>query len=117
MTHVKAAERLIATSFVGAMANLNPKTTGIPHVVVWISKKEPTHACRVKVSNIRGKFSGEDNFSIALHDESIEGEVKVSPKDVKAVIEWMNLNRKVILKYWNDPEFDVAELLAKLKKI
>jgi len=29
----------------------------------------------------------------------------------------MNLNRKVILKYWNDPEFDVAELLAKLKKI
>jgi hypothetical protein len=110
-----AARRL--QQFVGAMANLNPKDTGIPNLVVWISKKEPSHACRVKVSNIRGRYSSDDNFTIEIHDGSIEGEVKVTSKDVKNVLSWMTLNRKTILKFWNDDQYGALDLARDLKKI
>jgi len=112
---LKAAQRL--QQFIGAMANLNPKHTGIPNVVIWISKKEPTHACRVKVSNIKGKYSPTDNFSIRLHDGSIEGDAKVSQKDLSNVREWIELNRETILRFWDDDEYDALDLAQDLKKI
>lgn len=112
---LRAAQRL--QHFIGAMANLNPRDTGIHDVVIWISKKEPRHACRVKVSNIKGKYSPTDNFSIRLHDGKILGTPKVSDSHVDEVKRWMVLNQDVILKFWEDDEYGALDLVRDLQKI
>jgi hypothetical protein len=114
-TELKAAQRL--SHFIGAMANLGPKRTGLDNLVVWASKKEPRHACRIKVSNIRGKYSATDNFSIRLHDGKIDGTRKVSDSELSDVQKWIALNREAILKFWEDDEYDAGDFIEDLKKI
>ena len=47
------------------MANLAPKDTGLS-VVVWMGEIGGLHGPRIKVSNIKGKFSSSDNFVVSV---------------------------------------------------
>ena len=85
------------------MAYLDQQDTGIPKI--WLqayaqADKAVGHGPRIKVSNNYGKFR-DDYFCISLKTfDVVEGEVKLKPKELQKVIEWMKLNQKVLREYW-----------------
>ena len=81
------------------MANLNPKRTGLPFVV-WISPRgNARHDVRVKVSPGPRAVPSE-MVSVALRPtvHVVEGELKAG--DLALLEKWANLNRDVLIRYW-----------------
>jgi hypothetical protein len=99
------------------MANLRPKTTGLP-VVVWVSE--------------RGNARRDIRVKVALqHDDRIDPShtavlgVRPSPSlisghlsaaDQRAVSDWITLNEAAIVAYC-DGVIDNAELLGRLQRV
>jgi len=98
------------------MANLNKEITGIEPVVFCSPKGGAKHECRVKVSNILGRATDSDLFSVALHDLSIIGECKLTADQLESVKWWIHRNRFAILDYWKDKTNTLQFLLA-VKKL
>ncbi len=87
------------------MANLNPKRTGLPFVV-WISLRgNARHDVRVKVSpGPRAVPSEMVSVAIRPNVHVIEGELKAG--DLALLGDWVDLNRDVLIRYWEgDIEF------------
>ena len=83
------------------LANLYPKHTGLPFVV-WISYRGGAqHDVRVKVS---------PGPTVRL----IEG--NMSGGDMALLAQWVELNRDVLVKYW-DGEFDTKDALDALRAV
>jgi hypothetical protein len=99
------------------MANLSPKRTGLPFVV-WISPKAGApHDVRVKIS--RGpKVHPSELISVALRpDVHVVGGGDLSAQDLALLKKWTDLNRDVIVKYW-DGEIEYTEdAIAALRPI
>ena len=99
------------------MANLSPKRTGLP-LVVWISPKAGApHDVRVKVS--RGpKVHASELVSVAVRpDVHVIGGGTLSGHELALLQEWIELNRDVIIRYW-DGEIEYTEdAIAALKPI
>jgi len=112
---LKAAQRL--KQFIGAMATLQGKRTGLGNILIWISKRYPRHACRVKVSNVRDTYSPDDNFSLSLDGVVQEGQEKVSATDMLRIRKWIEINREVIEKFWNDDQYLDDDMKKDLKKL
>ena len=97
------------------MANLYFRTTGI-NTRIYVSSREPQHKPRIKVYNSSNSesfsLSIEDNPKLLAGDSSI-----VSPKILKQVIEWIPLNKELLLYYWEHPEMDILDLLERVRKV
>ena len=96
------------------MANLYPRTTGLP-VTVWVSPRGGArHDARVKVSSIPGDrmdLEGATTVSIRPTPTVIHG---VLAADVeRAVVIWTRLNEAALIDYW-DGRLDTVELVARL---
>ena len=99
------------------MANLFPRTTGLP-MTVWVSPRgNARHDVRVKVNMTHG-----DQMNIA--DTAVVG-VRPSPHlvgghlsadDQRAVFEWVSLNAAPLIAYW-EGRIDTIELGQLLKRI
>jgi len=95
------------------MSNLTAQDTGLLGFVVFVNSggEKSRHAARIKVvKGIKWK-SGED-VSI-----QIEGVPRIIGKnsfltqdDFNKIVMWVNLNRKVIMQYWNS-EIDTRTML------
>lgn len=99
------------------MANLSPKRTGLPFVV-WISPKAGApHDVRVKVS-AGPKVHPAELISVAIRPSvHVIGGGSLSPQDLVLLTDWIELNREVILKYW-DGEIEYTEdAIAALKPL
>ena len=100
------------------MANLRQKTTGLP-MVIWVSEKGHTqHGPRIKVSKIHSDkmdITQSVSVSITSPPEIVAG-AGLSPQDFEVVSRYIELNKKVLLGYWNG-ELDTAELIGGLKKL
>ena len=99
------------------MANLSPKRTGLPFVV-WISQKAGAqHDVRVKISK-GPKVHPSEWISVAVRpDVRVVGGGKMSAHDLDLLRKWIDLNRDVIMKYW-DGEIEYTEdAIAALKAI
>jgi hypothetical protein len=99
------------------MANLSPKRTGLPFVV-WISPKAGApHDVRVKVSQ-GPKVVPEELVSVAIRpDVHVVGGGEMSAHDLALLKGWIELNRDVIVKYW-DGEIEYTEdAIAALKPV
>jgi hypothetical protein len=98
------------------MANLSPKRTGLPFVV-WISPKAGApHDVRVKVS------PGPKVHSSALVSVAIRPDVHVvggtmTRHDLALLHQWVELNRDVIVKYWDGDIEYTEDAIAALKPI
>lgn len=112
---LNAAQRL--QQFVGAMATLRGTRTGLGNILVWISKRYPQHSCRVKVSNIRDSYSPDDNFSIDLAGIVQEGDEKMTSAEMARIRKWIEINRDVIARFWNDDQYLDDEMKKDLKKV
>jgi hypothetical protein len=99
------------------MANLSPKRTGLPFVV-WISPKAAaTHDVHVKVS--RGpKVHPSELISVGIRpDVQVVGGGKLTAHELELLRKWVDLNRDVVIRYW-DGEIEYTEdAIAALKPI
>ena len=99
------------------MANLYPRTTGLP-MTVWVSLRgNARHDVRVKVNMAHGNQMNIDNTAVVGVRPSphlITG--RLSANDERAVFEWVVLNRDVIVAYW-DGDIDTVQLAQALKPL
>ena len=99
------------------MANLFPRTTGLP-VTVWVSPGgNACHDARVKVNMTHGDQMDIANTAVVGVRPSprvIAGHL--SPDDQRAVFEWVSLNTAAIAEYW-DGRIDTIELGQQLKRL
>jgi hypothetical protein len=99
------------------MANLFPRTTGLP-MTVWVSPRGNTrHDVRVKVNISHGDQMDIGNTAVigvrpAPH--IIAG--RLSPDDRRAVFEWISLNSAAIIEYWQG-RIDTIELGRLLRRL
>ena len=99
------------------LANLFPRTTGLP-MTVWVSPRgNARHDVRVKVNMTHGDQMNIANTAVvgvrpAPH--LIAGHL--SPDDQRAAFEWISLNAAAIVEYW-DGRIDTIELGRLLKRL
>src|SRR5437868_10095434 len=92
------------------MANLFPRTTGLP-MTVWVSPRgSARHDVPIKVHMMHGNQMNPANTAVvgvrpAPH--LIAGQL--SPTDERAVSQWVSINAAALIAYW-DGQIDTIEL-------
>lgn len=99
------------------MANLYPRTTGLP-MTVWVSPRgHARHDARIKVSRSGGeRMVPEDTAVVAIRPQPALLEGELSAADLAAVARWISLNSVILIAYW-DGEADTAELIQRLRRV
>ncbi len=99
------------------MANLYPRTTGLP-MTVWVSPRgHARHDARVKVSRSGGeRMVPEDTAVVAIRPQPALLEGELSAADFAAVARWISLNSAILIAYW-DGAADTAELIQRLRRV
>jgi hypothetical protein len=100
------------------MAKLVPAETGLP-MTVWITPNEGfPHDVRVEVSRVSGgRGRWVDAASVAVRPQPrlvVPG--SLSPADLAVVSRWIELNRDVIIDYW-DGRLTTTEALPRLRRL
>jgi hypothetical protein len=99
------------------MANLFPRTTGLP-MTVWVSPRgNARHDVRVKVNMTHGNQMTVSNTAVVgvrPTPHIIAGQL--SPDDQRAVLEWVSLNADALVAYW-EGRIDTVQLGQALKRI
>jgi hypothetical protein len=99
------------------MANLFPRTTGLP-MTVWVSPRgNARHDVRVKVNMTHGNQMNIANTAVvgvrpAPH--LVAGQL--APEDERAVFEWVALNTAALVSYWHG-EIDTIQLGEQLRPL
>lgn len=93
------------------MANLSPRTTGLPFTVWAGPRGHAQHGPRIKVSLTPGSMDIGDTVAVAIRPKPrlIEG-------DCRLVAAWIALNEDALIDLWNEA-IDAVELCSRLKKI
>lgn len=82
------------------MANLRPERTGLPFVVFISQKGGARHDVRVKVA--RGaKVRPSEMATVALRPKPRVIRGALDPDDLARLAEWIDLNKDVLIDYWN----------------
>jgi hypothetical protein len=82
------------------MANLRPERTGLPFVVFISQKGGARHDVRVKIA--RGaKVKPSEMATVAVRPMPRVIRGVVDPDDLARLAEWIELNRDVLIDYWN----------------
>ena len=99
------------------MANLYPRTTGLP-MTVWVSVRgNARHDVRVKANMTHGNQMNIDNTAvIAVRPSPHLVAGRLSPSDERAVADWITLNTDAIVAYW-DGDIDTMDLARILKPL
>jgi hypothetical protein len=99
------------------MANLYPRTTGLP-MTVWVSPRgNARHDARIKVNIVHGNqmtIDGTAVVGIRPAPHTIAG--RLSADDEQAVFRWITLNAAAIVAYW-DGSIDSVQLGQMLKPL
>jgi len=99
------------------MANLHPGDTGLENMVVWVGGggDRLKHGPRIKV--VKGKkFKPELSSTVPLFGKpKIIGNANLTQSEFANLVAWIQLNRDVILKYWDD-SISTREMLSMIKK-
>ena len=97
------------------LANLFPRTTGLP-MTVWVSPRgNARHDVRVKVNMSHGDQMSPANTAVVGVRPSprvIAG--RLLPDDRRAVFEWVSLNAAALVAYW-EGRIDTIELGQQLR--
>ena len=98
------------------MANLVQRDTGLPFVV-WISPKgNARHDVRVKVSR-SPKAVPSEMVSVAIRPNVHVVEGKMSASDLKLLGSWVELNRDVLVRYWDGDIESTKEAINLIRPI
>jgi len=99
------------------MANLYPRTTGLP-MTVWVSPRgNARHDVRVKANMTHGNQMTIDNTAVvAVRPTPHVVAGRLSPDDERLVCDWIRLNVTAIIAYW-DGDIDTVQLAQVLKPL
>src|ERR1051325_4131200 len=99
------------------MANLYPRTTGLP-MTVWVGPRgNARHDVRIKVNVTHANQMNIDNVAVVgvrSAPHLIAG--RLSAEDQRLVFEWIGITAAAIISYW-DGDIDTAELIQTLKPL
>ena len=115
-------EKMILQSPMCEMANLFPQSTGLKYAI-WFGEVGGQHGPRIKVSNIKGKFSQTDNFVISVDKKPkllTPSSMKIKKNDLDDLYDWVLINYDILMMMWDIYESgngDLVPLLASLRKI
>ena len=99
-----------------------PKRRTNLEVIVWVDgPRNLPHAARIKFANAYGdKLAGVDLIPMTIENpaipEKLLPKVKIKPKDVEAIKQWVILNQDLI-KAYGKGEIDTDTFLNSIKKI
>jgi hypothetical protein len=97
------------------IANVRPDVSGLPFIV-WISEKGGArHDVRVKVSP--GPRVREFTASLSVRPEVSVAAGEMSAADFALAKAWIDLNREVIIAFWDGDILYTDEALAALRKL
>jgi hypothetical protein len=104
------------------MANLYPRSTGLP-MVIWVSQQgRARHDARVKVAtdhNNKMDISRTAVVGVRPAPRLIEGQLAAA--DLTSVSEWITLNEAALVQLWDgqlwDDKIDFAEFVAAIKPV
>lgn len=103
------------------MARVQKKDSGLPQQIFVSTRDYGTgnHWARIKVSNVPGTFSKDDNFVVTISNKPavVAGKTKYTNSQLEDIFDWVKLNQKVLLKFWNKEYESDADFYAELKKI
>ena len=99
------------------MANLFPRTTGLP-MTVWVSPRgNARHDVRVKVNMTHGNQMDIRNTAVvAVRPAPHVVAGQLAAADARAVVQWLTLNADALVAYW-DGQIDTVQLGQLLKPI
>ncbi len=99
------------------LANLYPRTTGLP-VTVWVSARgNARHHARVKVCTIPGDRMTIDETAVVAVRPAPAVLHGTLPPDVEGpVLRWVALNTPALMDYWNGA-IDTVEFVARLQRV
>lgn len=86
------------------MAAYREEDTGLPMIVVILSKGGAKHGPRVKLQQDHSKNLNKDNLvsvSISSSPEVVAGKWKLSSSDFQLASDFITAHRKVLLAYWD----------------
>ena len=103
---------MITEQRIAYMVNLRLEATGID-TVIWVDHKWPNHEPFIMALTSLGKvsISIEDEPKVLEPDKLFDGD------DISAVIQWMCLNKDVLLDYWNNNLYPTSQMLRQIKKL
>ena len=84
------------------MVNLHQKDTGID-TVIWVDHKWPDYVPFIMAMTSLGKVS------ITIENEPKVLEPDNVTDDTSAVIQWIRLNKELLLNYWNDEMYPTSK--------
>ena len=94
------------------MVNLHQEDTGID-TVIWVSHKCLDYKPFILALTSTGKvlISIEDEPTVLQPDKLSDGD------DISAVIQWIRLNKEVLLDYWNDDLYPTSQMVRQIKRL
>ena len=98
------------------MANLRPERTELPFVVFIAQRGGARHEVRIKLArSARVRPSGMLTVALRPRPRLIRGEMNASEFDL--VCRWIELNRNVLIDYWNGDIEYTEDALAPIKPL
>jgi len=99
------------------MANLYPRTTGLP-MTVWVSPRgNARHDVRIKVNMTHGnQMSVANTAVVAVRPTPRVIAGRLSQDDQQAVFNWVEVNAPAIVAYW-EGDIDTVQLSEMLKPL
>ena len=98
------------------MANLRPERTGLPFVVFISQKGGARHDVRVKIA--RGaKVRPSEMTTVAVRPTPRVIRGVLDPDDLSLLAEWIDLNKAVLIDYWNGDIEYTEDAISALKAL
>ena len=102
------------------MANLGSHNHGIQDVVIWVGKANKQHGLRIKVSNLKNKWSNDDNFVIQLPSldyDPTQVARWITPDIMKKIQQWIVLNQQVLYDFETDKIMYTDQFISQISKV
>ncbi len=82
------------------MANLRPERTGLPFVVFILQRGGARHDVRVKVARAP-RVRPSEMVTVALRPSVRVVRGRLDPHDLALLRQWIDINEKILIDYWN----------------
>src|ERR1035441_5650454 len=101
-----------------AMTNLSPESTGLPFVVFIFQNLDDKHDLQIQVGRSYKAWPN-DTSTILIRPtvRVIGGQRRFNANEIALLTQWVELNRDVLIQFWDHDIESTADVLRVLKPI